>query len=256
MNWETHRILITIKTYPTPSKKYVETVCVAGVSLNTGKLIRLYPIPFRDLDENKKFKKYNLIEARITKAKDDHRPESFRINADSIKIIDELKPKNKWSKRKGIVLPVLDKSMCDILGQQSTTNKSLGLIKPEKITFNIGKARSKDVEEIKKCYAQLDLLNKGKDSIEVIPFEFRYKFHCAGDSKCPGHNFPIIDWEIHQSYRRWRWKYHTKKELLQKIEQKWFSQICGPDKDIYFYVGNLHRFRNIFMVLGVFYPPK
>ena len=132
MNWETHQILITIKTYPTPSKKYVETVCVAGVSLNTKGLVRLYPVPFRDLDENKKFKKYNIIEAKITKANDDRRPESYKINPESIKIIGSVDTKDKWQKRKDTVLPVLDKSMCDILKQQSNL-----LHKPVFVTLNL-----------------------------------------------------------------------------------------------------------------------
>ncbi|MFH1226523.1 MAG: hypothetical protein V1701_01300 [Planctomycetota bacterium] len=256
MNWETHDILITIKTYPTPSKKYVETVCVAGVSLKTKQLIRLYPVPFRDLDENKKFKKYSIIEAKISKAKDDHRPESYKIDIDSIKILAELDTKNKWQKRKDIVLPVLSKSMCEILLQEPTTHKSLGLIKPERIEFTTGKARNKDIEEAQRCYAQMDLINKQKQAIEFIPYEFRYKFYCVGETSCPGHNFPIIDWEIGQSYRSWRYKYPTEKILLDKISEKWSGELYNPKKDTYFYVGNVHRFRDTFMVLGVFYPPK
>ena len=27
-------------------------------------------------------------------------------------------------------------------------------------------------------------------------------------------------------------------------------------RDVYFFVGNMQRFRDIFMVLGVFYPPR
>lgn len=256
MNWETHQILITIKTYPTPSKKYVETVCVAGVSLKTKQLVRLYPVPFRDLDDNKKFKKYNIIEAKITKATDDHRPESFRINPESIKIVGKIDPGKGWQKRKEIVLPVLDKSMCEILRQESTTHKSLGLIKPERIEFTMGKARSKDIEEAKKCYSQMDLLQKQKQTIEFVPYEFRYKFYCVGEPSCPGHNFPIIDWEIGQSYRSWRYKYPAEQVLLDKIRQTWFGKLCNLKNDTYFYVGNMHRFQNIFMVLGVFYPPR
>ena len=164
--------------------------------------------------------------------------------------------KDKWQRRKDIVSPVLDKSMCDIIKQQSTTNKSLGLIRPERIDFICGKARTKDIEEAKKCYAQIDLLQKPKQTIEFIPYEFRYKFHCAGNHNCAGHDFPIIDWEIGQSYRSWLWKYKDENVLLQKIKQKWLDQICSADNDIHFYVGNLHRFQDTFMVLGAFYPPK
>jgi hypothetical protein len=58
---EKKRILITVKAYPNPSRKYGETVCCAGVDLSNSQLVRLYPIKFRDLDEGKQFKKYSII---------------------------------------------------------------------------------------------------------------------------------------------------------------------------------------------------
>ena len=43
---EKHRILVTVKTYPTLSRKYGETVCTAGVRAD-GTWVRIYPVPFR-----------------------------------------------------------------------------------------------------------------------------------------------------------------------------------------------------------------
>ncbi len=40
-----HRVLITVKTYPTLSGKYGETVCTAGVRQD-GTWVRMYPVPF------------------------------------------------------------------------------------------------------------------------------------------------------------------------------------------------------------------
>lgn len=73
--WETKNVLVTVKAYPNPSRKYGETVCVAGVDLKTSKWVRLYPIPFRDLDDEKKFAKYSVIEVRAKKPSDDKRPD-------------------------------------------------------------------------------------------------------------------------------------------------------------------------------------
>ncbi len=42
------RVLITVKTYPLPSRSYTELVCTAGL-LNGEKWIRMYPIPYRFL---------------------------------------------------------------------------------------------------------------------------------------------------------------------------------------------------------------
>lgn len=72
------RILILCKTYPSPSAQYSETSCVAGIE-EDGKLIRLYPVPFRLIADTAKFKKWQWITAQIEKAKKDHRSESHRI---------------------------------------------------------------------------------------------------------------------------------------------------------------------------------
>ena len=42
---EKHRILVTVKTYPTLSRKYGETVCTAGVR-EDGTWVRIYPVDF------------------------------------------------------------------------------------------------------------------------------------------------------------------------------------------------------------------
>lgn len=66
----------------------------------------------------------------------------------------------------------------------------------------------------------------------------------------------IIDWELGQAYRIWRWRYRNAEVLLEKIKERWLGRICSVKNDIYFYVGNMKRFRQTFMILGVFYPPK
>ncbi|MCF8054554.1 MAG: hypothetical protein K9K75_04975 [Deltaproteobacteria bacterium] len=53
-------VFITVKTYPTLSSKYDELVCTAGI-LDDGSWVRIYPLPFRKLDYEKKYKKYQWI---------------------------------------------------------------------------------------------------------------------------------------------------------------------------------------------------
>jgi len=115
LRFEKKRILITVKAYPNPSKKYGETVCCAGVDLSNSQLVRLYPISYRDLDDKQKFKKYSIIEADCSPSSDDRRPESFWVKSDTIKVIDWLDTeKGKWEKRKSIVLKLPVKSMCQV----------------------------------------------------------------------------------------------------------------------------------------------
>ena len=48
------RILVTVKTYPELSKTYGEAVCSAGLR-EDGTWMRLYPVPFRRLDEREQY---------------------------------------------------------------------------------------------------------------------------------------------------------------------------------------------------------
>ena len=73
------KVYITVKTYPTISKKYAELVCTAGL-LEDGSWIRLYPTPFRLLKDEQKFPKYSWIEVDVEKNNSDYRKESYRPN--------------------------------------------------------------------------------------------------------------------------------------------------------------------------------
>lgn len=69
------KVLITVMTYPLPSKKYSELVCTAGV-LEDGSWIRIYPIPLEFWD----FHKYQWVELFLERnITNDFRPESFKL---------------------------------------------------------------------------------------------------------------------------------------------------------------------------------
>jgi hypothetical protein len=59
---ERKRIYITVKTYPTLSEKFAELVCTAGIS-EDGSWIRLYPLPFRKLDNDQEERKRILFKS-------------------------------------------------------------------------------------------------------------------------------------------------------------------------------------------------
>jgi hypothetical protein len=52
------RLLITVKTYPTLSRKHGETVCTAAVRAD-GSWVRLYPVPFRLMDYKDRYAKFD-----------------------------------------------------------------------------------------------------------------------------------------------------------------------------------------------------
>ena len=81
------RVLITVKTYPVLSDTYIELSCTAGFR-EDGSWVRIYPIPYRLLDGDKQFHKYQWIELELEHNLRDPRPESFRP-----KNIDDINPK-------------------------------------------------------------------------------------------------------------------------------------------------------------------
>src|SRR5712664_1921031 len=98
------RVLITVKTYPTLSRKYGETVCTAGIRAD-GSWVRIYPVPFRRLDEEEQYSKFDWIEADLIKSKSDIRPET-RHPSDMHQLapVGHIDTKDKWRERRRIVL--------------------------------------------------------------------------------------------------------------------------------------------------------
>ena len=256
MRFEKKRILITVKAYPNPSRKYTETVCTAGIDLTPKRWIRLYPIPFRDLEFKKRFKKYDIIEAQVKKAQNDSRPESYNVECDSINFVTSLSTQNSWKSRKDHILPLLSNSMCEIEEKCKKEGISLGLFRPrENVGFSWEPIADKWEPEVERRYAQLSMFNPQKKVLGKIPYIFRFEYFCENESRCKGHNQCIVDWEIGGAYRSWKQKYRNEEKTLEMIKNKWRNEIFGEKRDTYFFVGNQFRFRT-FMILGIFWPPK
>src|SRR4051812_41718399 len=90
-------VRILVKAFPQHSQKYEETVCCAGVT-DAGQLIRLFPITYRRLSAENRFDRFDQIEATLTKSTSDARPESFRVDHDSIRVIERGKSLSDESK--------------------------------------------------------------------------------------------------------------------------------------------------------------
>jgi len=253
--WEEKEFLICVKTYPEYSITYTETVCTAAVLRETGQLIRLYPIPFRYLLGKHQFKKYQWVQAKIKKNPKDGRPESYRIEKDSIRPLGMVDTKNAWSVRKKLVLSHnnLFGSLEDLKDSQVAQGTSLGIIKPRKIRFHVQKKTESEIAEEnqkkKQIDSQLDFWVDKKD-LELISYRFLISFNC-NDPNCAGHKISVLDWEFGELYRRVSRSVAWKEKMRQKVEQ-----ICSRERDVYFFMGNMASRPKTFCILGIFYPPK
>ena len=252
--WQRKRILITARTYPTPAKKGVEVSCTAGVT-EQGEWIRLFPIPYRFLGSDKRFKKYQWIEVDVAKSSD-HRPESFEVNVDSLEIISgPLSTVSKWQARKDLVYPLKAHCLCCL---QSARNQdgypTLGFFKPNRIRRFVMRPEEPDWNE--KDYAKLSQASifdrAPKKILEKIPFKFIYQIFCE-ESDCRGHHLSCTDWELGQAYRSWRDKYPEDWE--QKLRHR-FEHDMIDRLDTHLFVGTVSSHPASWIIVGLFYPPK
>jgi len=243
------RVLITVRTYPTPAEKGIEVSCTAGVTAE-------FPVPYRFLDEDQRFTKYQWIELKVSKATSDPRPESYNPDLTSIKVASKpLSTTRSWAARKEIVLPLKAHCLCCLQRSRDETKiPTLGLIHPKLIKRLL---IEKDTpawspDQLAKLQRLPLFGSMPKNTLEKIPLRFKYEFSCD-DGSCPGHELSCTDWEMGQAFRRWKRKYGSDWEryFRQKFE---FEMV--EKKDTHFYVGTIHGHPATWIIVGLFYPPS
>lgn len=188
-------VLITVKAAPNPSAKAGETVCVAGLGLSRGRTearwIRLYPINFRFLEQDQKFKKYDIIRVRATPATGDSRVESWQPDMSTMVVIDHLDP---WKRRRALLDPTTVDTMCELnrQNQQASAAPSLGLVPVrELIDLRITDHAGWTPEEQAKIDAyvnQMDLFDDSdKSPLQAPRLEGHYRWKCY-DPQCKSHD--------------------------------------------------------------------
>ncbi len=216
--------------------------------------IRIYPVKFRELEFDKRYKRWSVISAEIERNEKDFREESYRINDTSINVIREIGTKNNWEERKALVLPLQFNSIAEI----QTVGKSLGIIKPASIEKYFLKKTDREWSSRQQVVQDQGDLFEPSVNLEKIPYQFGYKFTEIDGAE---HSYTISDWEISQLYRECRNKSKSptleerENEAVSKVKQKLEDEFLSK-KDLYFIVGNLKNHCKVFMIIGIFYPPK
>lgn len=232
--------IILVKASPQVSQKHGETVCCAGVTL-TGEWLRLYPVTFRKLEDAKKFGRWDRIRFRWRKPKDDHRPESLRVDPQSIELIGEL-PKNERER----LLANLEVSG---LKAVAAKGKSLALLRPQQPRFIIEQKSAKDIAQEKNDY---ELICKQKDMfyqkellpLEPCPFIFKYRY-LTDDGEREG---TCQDWETDATFFHWRKRY-GEEQALQQMQQRFGEEY--PHKGMVFAMGTHSRYPDVWLINGV-----
>ena len=264
---EKERILITVKTYPTLSTKYGETVCTAGVR-EDGTWVRIYPVPFRRLDQTERYSKFDWIECRLARRKADPRPESFTpLDLHEFSPVGHVGTSNKWGERRRILLEnarVYDE-LDELIGGARDNTVSLAVFKPTEITDFIWENEDpnwsqKRLRKMRELYGQLDLFedNSWRETFELIPklpYSFSYRFKDANGRRS---ELQILDWEAGALY--WNCLKLTEGNeaaALAKVRSRYFDDFL--EKDLHFFLGTtwpFHKFApNPWVIVGAFPIP-
>lgn len=256
--WVTMRVLITVEAAPNPSETYGETVCVAGLRLDLDQpgWVRLYPINVRALESERRFHKYDIVSLRAKPARNDPRVESWRPDLTSLHVEGNLPP---WAARRPHVDPYVDGSMCSVLAaiRDAPPARSLAAIKPARVDgLDIEPHPGWTLDEqakIDRYVGQFDLLGADRPALRAPRFKGWYRYRCH-HKDCRGHRQGLLDWEFVALQLRLRDR--TDADLVEQLRRKFLNQLCGPDRDVAFYVGNQAKRQHVFSVVGVYYPRR
>jgi hypothetical protein len=261
------RILITVKTYPTLSRTYGETVCTAGIR-EDGSWVRLYPVPFRRLDEAQQYRKYDWIECRLQRNNKDPRPESCRpLDPAELVSVDHIDTADEWRDRRRLILNQarVYSGLDELIAGAKDNRLSLAVFKPARILDFVWEQEDREwdadkLRQMREMYKQMDMFeeNDWRKTFQIIPklpYSFSYRFEDADGRKS---KMQILDWEVGALF--WNCMKacdNDETRALEKVRAKYLDEFLT--KDLHFFLGTTQQFHfvapNPWVVIGVFPVP-
>ena len=202
------RILVTVRTYPELSKTYGETVCTAGLR-EDGTWVRLYPVPFRRLDEGEQYRLYDWITCPLTKHSGDARPESYRPTGE-IERVDHVGTSDNWRERRELLLgrPRIYGSLDEIIRAAKNNVMSLAIFKPAQVIDFGWEATDREwdpgkLDAVRGITAQPDLFDDQSwrrtfQIVDKVPYNFHYRIEDANGRTS---RMRILEWQLGALYR-------------------------------------------------------
>ncbi len=224
-----------------------------------GMLRRVFPVPFRLLEGEQQFQKWEWIRAQVFIPRNDHRPESRRIDIDTIlRLNEKVGTERGWEARKRLVEPHVLGDFDTLEHRRQSTGETLGFIRPSRILgLEIRVVREPEwtQDDLQKLL-QEGLFDseevKSRPPLEKLGHDFHYLYECVlPDGTSTQYRHKIVDWEAGQLYRRCRHDYGTHWETA--FRKKYETEFAA--KDLIFMMGTIHRFPDQWLIIGVLYPP-
>ena len=268
VRYQEKRIFICGKTAPELSRSYYETVCSGGVT-EDGAPIRLYPVPYRYLEDDGQFRKYQWITARVTRDTRDPRPESHRIDPDTIQA-GEFVPSDEyeWGCRRDILSRDTSWHFDRLEGPgglfeaQKRRGTSIALVTPkeirdvdlylrpdgDRVSFEQKRAEllAKNAHDREQRRFFEEFLPPEMKGLEFVRNRVRVNWVCHAP-ECAGHAMQIMDWEVLEMQRRL-----GDAAALQAAR----DHLDLSEYAVRFFLGNLLLHPTRFSIMGVWYPKR
>jgi hypothetical protein len=249
LEWQEKKVLIIGRASPEPSKKHIETVCTGGIT-ETGEVLRLYPIPLRYLEKERKYKLWTWAKFQVQKNPSDRRKESYRVRDDSIEVLAEVKdPSERFALLEKAVAP--DR---ETLAEQYRKDwTSIGIIEIDFVDFYMG-TKTKDWEKDKPYIKQFHLYTRVKP-LEQLPIEMRLKFKCRNNPNCTTHESSLIGWQYMEAFRKFTKEYGSGEKAFEVIDAKIRASFNDERKRKFALMGTHSRFSS-WMVAELYFFDK
>jgi len=246
---QTIELMVNCKTYPAVSTKYVETVCTGGVRAN-GEFVRLYPVPFRFLDAEEQYGRWDVIRVRAYRDSKDPRPESWHFLPGSpIEKLDSITTdRRRWE------------WMCKTIHNSAAAMQEKGLtngcVEIEPIEF-YWKPDSKEWTPNQLSVIQQGDLFATKDQMQGladrVPWQFRLKYK----EKSTGQEFDgkVLAWSYYQGFRRARNESGNDQVALETIANRIRESIFSADRTVFAILGTHSRFGH-WMISALYHVPS
>lgn len=242
-------LLVNCKTYPAVSTRYIETVCTGGIERD-GRFIRLYPVPFRFLDDEQQYGRWDVIRVRVYRDTRDPRPESHHFEAGTdIQVIDKVgSDRQRWDwMRRGVFESIED------MERRNLTN---GLVEIEPYELYWEPEAKEWTPGQLNVFDQGNLFHEAKNLkalAERIPWQFKLRFR----EKNTGREFDqkVLAWSYYQGFRRHLMTLKDENRALEALRDFVHKSILNPDRSVFVIFGTHSRFGH-WMISGIYHLPR
>ena len=199
----------------------VERPSVIGVDRESGRLMRVSPVPWKGADTDPPIARWAWIHVATAPARYDPRSGTVEPEGE-ILVSSYVDAKDAWRLRWPFVRPHLLGSLASFLDLARQGSASAGFITPA-------------------------------EGADVLQLPLRLRFRCASDECTDQHELPVLDWELHEMARASRERFGQ--QWATRFRETWGAALFEK-YDVRLLISAYGQAPSRAYVAGLFYPPR